>query len=112
MFPTQQKGKAVETEAARKVREGTEVHEGGGFSLNNQEAIEHMRVMTVITGLALKINTGMNLTRGVSLTSFCASQYGTTGKTYKKVLHEMLDYYETTYGRSVDHDSVTKALAK
>lgn len=101
----------METELARKVREGTEVHEGGGFTLDNAEAIEHMRVVSAITALALKINTGMSMTR-VSMVSFCASQYGTTGKTYKKVLREMVDYYEKAYGREIEQDSVLRALGK
>jgi hypothetical protein len=101
----------METEAARKVREGTEVSEHGTICLNNGAAIEHLRVLSAITELSLKINTGMQMTR-TPMVSFCASQYGTKGKTYKKVLREMVDYYETTYGRKMDRDTVLRALGK
>lgn len=101
----------METEAARKVREGTEVHEGGGFTLSNEAAIEHMRVLSAISAIAFKINTGVSMVRG-SLTTFCAAQYGTKGKTHKKVLREMVDYYEKTYGREITQDSVVRALSK
>lgn len=98
-----------ETEEMKKVREGTKVHEGGGFSLDNENSIEHYRVMVAITELSFRINTGAKITRA-NVIQFCRENYGTKGKNNKTVLKEMIDYYTKTYGRELDYAPANRAL--
>jgi hypothetical protein len=98
-----------ETEEMQKVRAGTQVHEGGGFTLDNENSIEHYRVMLAITELSFRINTGGKMTRA-NMIQFCRENYGTKGKNNKTVLKEMIEYYGTTYGRELDYAPANRAL--
>jgi hypothetical protein len=98
-----------ETEEMQKVREGTKVHGDGGFSLDNENSIEHYRVMVAISELAFRINTGAKMTR-VSIIQFCRDTYGTKGKNNKTVLAEMMRHYEDTYGRELEYPPAYRAL--
>jgi hypothetical protein len=97
-------------ENLRKVQEQTEVTEHGTIVIDGAEGIEHMRIVSAITALAFRVNTGGNMVRA-NLITFCAREYGTKGKTHKKVLVEMVKHYEDTYGRSItDNNVVSRAL--
>lgn len=92
-------------ENLQRVQEQTTVHEGGGVTIDGADGIEHLRVLTAITELAFRVNTGGRMSRA-NLIGFCAHEYGTTGKTHKKVLAEMVRHYETTYGREIKSMSI------
>ena len=97
-------------ENMKKVQEQTTVHEGGGMCIDGAEGIEHLRVLSAITELAFRVNTGGRMTR-VNIIQFCAQEYGTKGKTNKKVLAEMVHHYENFYGREITSMStVARAL--
>lgn len=53
--------------------------------------------MSAILELSMRVSTGGSMTR-VNLIRLCADEYGTTGKTNKTVLGEMLVKWEDTYG--------------
>lgn len=93
------------------VIDGTETYEDGGAMLTGG-AIEHARIVTLISSLALEINTGMKMTR-FPLTRV-AEQYGIFAKTKKKCLREMLAYYKKFYGVDYRDEKgrCAKALAK
>ena len=75
-------------------------------------AIEHARMVTLISSLALEINTGMKVTR-FPLTGV-AEQYGVYARTKKKCLREMLAVYKKHYGVDYrdENGRCAKALAK
>lgn len=78
------------------VIDGTESDGEGRATLLTGGAIEHMRIVALISGLVFEINTGMKMTR-FPLTRV-AESYGVFAKTKKKCLREMLAYYEKFYG--------------
>ena len=90
------------------VIDGTEATETGGTLLTG-EAISHMRVVSLLTGLAFEINSGMKMTR-FPLTRV-AEDYGVFARTKKKCLREMLKWYEDFYGVAFQTESVTRALS-
>lgn len=87
---------------------GTTTNEGG--TLLTGDAISHMRVVSLISGLVFEINTGMKMTR-FPLTRI-AEDYGVFAKTKKKCLREMLAWYENFYGVPYDGPRVAEALGK
>ncbi|CAB4156027.1 hypothetical protein UFOVP658_39 [uncultured Caudovirales phage] len=82
--------------------------DGGGTVLTG-EAISHVRVVSLILGLAFEIKTGMKMTR-FPLTRV-AESYGVFAKTKKKCLREMLAWYENFYGVPYESDAVKEALS-
>jgi hypothetical protein len=97
-------------ENLRKVQEQTEVTEHGTIVIDGTDGIHHFQMVTAITELAFRVNTGGRISRA-NLIGFCAQMYGTKGKTHKKVLTEMVKHYEDTYGRSItDNKVVSRAL--
>lgn len=92
-------------ENMQRVQEQTTVTEHGSIFLDGADSIEHLRVLTAITELAFRVNTGGRMSRA-NLIGFCAHEYGTTGKTHKKVLAEMVRHYENTYGREIKSMSI------
>jgi hypothetical protein len=97
-------------ENLRKVQEQTEVTEHGTIVIDGTDGIHHFQMVTAITELAFRVNTGGRISRA-NLVQFCAQMYGTKGKTHKKVLTEMVKHYEDTYGRSItDNKVVSRAL--
>jgi len=90
------------------VIDGTSVDEGG--TLLTGGAIDHLRVVSLISSLVFEINTGMKMTR-FPLTRV-AEDYGVFAKTKKKCLREMLKWYENHYGVPYEGPRVAEALAK
>jgi hypothetical protein len=82
--------------------------DGGGTVLTG-EAISHLRVVSLISGLAFEIKTGGKMTR-FPLTRV-AESYGVFAKTKKKCLREMLAWYENFYGVPYESDTVKEALS-
>ena len=103
-----EKGTNVVNENLQAVIDGTNT-DGGGTVLTG-EAISHMRVISLLTGLAFEINTGMKMTR-FPLTRV-AEDYGVYAKTKKKCLREMMKWYEGYYGVPFEAESVAQALGK
>jgi hypothetical protein len=103
-----EKGNDMENENLQAVINGTNT-DGGGTVLTG-EAISHMRVISLLTGLAFEINTGMKMTR-FPLTRV-AEDYGVYAKTKKKCLREMMKWYEGYYGVPFEAESVAQALGK
>lgn len=60
--------------------------DGSLSSLTGREAVELMRVQTIITGIKMNIRTGgkMQLTRGATITKLLKMAGDYTGKTYKR----------------------------
>jgi hypothetical protein len=90
------------------VIDGTTTDEAG--TMLTGDAISHMRVISLISGLVFEINTGMKMTR-FPLTRI-AEDYGVFAKTKKKCLREMLAWYEDFYGVPYDGPRVAEALGK
>lgn len=97
------------TPEAQAVAEGTTVHENGAISLDNPASIEHLRFVSAISALSLEAKTGMKMTR-VPMTRFCRENYGTTKRTLKGCLREMLDLYKEVYGRESEFEKSYRAL--
>ena len=95
-------------ENLQSVIDGTHKDEGG--TLLTGGAIDHLRVVSLISSLVFEINTGMKMTR-FPLTRV-AESYGVFAKTKKKCLREMLKFYEDTYGIPYDGPRVAEALGK
>ena len=83
--------------------------DGGGTVLTG-EAISHVRVVSLILGLAFEVKTGMKMTR-FPLTRV-AEDYGVYARTKKKCLREMLVWYKGFYGVPYESDAVKEALGK
>lgn len=92
------------------VIDGTESDSSG--TMLTGAAIDHARIVTLISSLAFEINTGMKMTR-FPLTRI-AEDYGIFAKTKKKCLREMLAYYKKFYGVDYRDEGgrCVKALAK
>lgn len=91
------------TTQAREVAEGTTVHASGAVSLDNPASIEHLRFVSALSALSMEAKTGMKMTR-VPMTRFCRENYGTTKRTLKGCLREMLDLYVETYGQASEFE--------
>ena len=57
-----------------------------GFVLDTPEKVEMARLITLKHALRLKVNTGMDMRRGISLVRL-AKGYGFTGRTNKAALY-------------------------
>jgi hypothetical protein len=92
------------------VIDGTDTSDGGTMLTGG--AIDHARVVTLISSLAFEINTGMKMTR-FPLTRV-AESYGIFSKSKKKCLREMLAYYKNFYGVNYLDESgrISQALGK
>ena len=75
-------GKKVGNEIKEKISEG--------FVLDTPEKVEMARLISLKHALRLKVNTGMDMSRGISLVKI-AKGYGFTGRTNKSAL----DYVES-----------------
>lgn len=62
------------------------------------DSIEHYRMCAIIASLKIEINTGMKMSR-FSLVETAKQNYGTKGRTKKKVLEEMLEIYKAKYNK-------------
>jgi hypothetical protein len=91
------------TPEAQAVAEGTTVTPHGSIFLDNEASIEHLRFVSALSALALEAKTGMKMTR-VPMTRFCRENYGTTKRTLKGCLREMLDLYKEVYGRESTYE--------
>ena len=66
------------------------------------DQMEQFRMVCAITELSLRCS-GLKSVR-TNMIEFCRNEYGTTGKTNKKVLGEMLFKWEETYGKRFDFE--------
>lgn len=66
--------------------------------IDTPDGIEHWRVASAISMLALEVRTGMKAAR-YSLIVACERNWGCPKKTKKGALEWMLAYYEQKYGR-------------
>lgn len=67
--------------------------------IDTPEGISHFQMARCIAGLKIEVNTGMKMSRGVSMLRVVQDQFSIQAKTKKKALEEMLALYEKTYGR-------------
>ena len=65
--------------------------------INTPEGITHFQMGRIIAALKIEVKTGMK-GRGSTI-NYCRDVYGTTKRTKKGVLAEMLTLYKDTYGR-------------
>ena len=66
--------------------------------IDTPEGIEHWRVASAISMLALEVKTGLGHSRGSILVA-CQRNWGCPKRTKKGALEWMLAYYEQKYGR-------------
>ena len=90
------------------VIEGTNVDDYG--TTLTGDAIEHARIITLLSGYILEITTGMKMCR-IPL-SRVAEQYGVTARNKKTALRQLIKIYEDTYGVDYTHPRLNKALEK
>lgn len=89
---------------------GVERHEDGGFTVTGPD-IEILRRLTVASALALEVNTGMVLSRGSAMQA-ANKISGSTKRTKKGALKDLVAYLETTITGYQPSASVRRALEK
>lgn len=83
--------------------------EGGPIILDGKEQVRAGRIIAVASGLALKVNTGMNPNKGKPIGQIVRAELGSRTKSLAKLLAEYVEYAHDEIGY-VPRSVVSKAL--
>jgi hypothetical protein len=76
------------------------------------EGMAYARKVTIVHGLALEINTGMKMSRGISCLKVAQMDGHTVKRTKRGALLDMIEVMKKDYPDWVPSEPVTRALAK
>lgn len=85
--------------------------DGGGFVVTGRH-IELYRLKTIQSALALEINTGMKMSRGGSVMKAAAATAGSSKRTKRGVLADLVAYTEKEFPGAAILPSAKKALER
>ena len=89
-------------------------HDDGGVSIVGKESVNRLRMTTLLRGIILESETGMQLTRGRSCYAMIKEEYNLKGnkkniaKQFTKIVRDQLDKAKAT---SADIDGLLKVGA-
>lgn len=83
-----------------------------GFIIDTPQGIEMFRVLQVLHGLAMEINTGMSVSSRGSIMLLAREMCGTSKRTKKGVLRDYVKWVQSWHPTFEASDRVKKAMAK
>lgn len=83
-----------------------------GFVIDTPEGIQMFRVLQVMHGLALEINSGMRLTNRGSVMLMAKQMSGSPKRTKKGVLRDYVAWVQSFYPEFTPKENVTRAMSK